>query len=103
MKLTKNLKFNHNMFIHSADFESLYTNIPLNEAIIIISDFYMNNSIDGLSSFCFNTFLKLVLENNYLLMNFMVMTSSLLRNNNSIRAHVNFSPIRARVNFLMGK
>ena len=62
---TKNIQFKNNVFIHSAYFENLYTNIPTQKALIIISEFYMNSSIDGISSHCFNVILKLVLENNY--------------------------------------
>jgi len=63
--LTQNRYFNENYILHSADFESLYTNIPVNKALIIISELYMNNPIEEVTTYAFNSFLKLVLENNY--------------------------------------
>ena len=65
IQLTQNLSFNENSILHSADFESLYTNIPVNKALIIISELYMNNPIEEVTTYAFNSFLKLVLENNY--------------------------------------
>ncbi len=36
IQLTKNVKYEDNLKLYSADFESLYTNIPLNKSIDII-------------------------------------------------------------------
>ncbi len=58
-------KFDKDSFIYSADFVSLYTNIPLQEAISIISDFISKQNHNEFSSYGFHMLLKLVLENNY--------------------------------------
>ena len=56
---------NKTNYIYSADFESLYTNIPLDEAISIISDFISKHNYREFTSFGFHKILQLVLKNNY--------------------------------------
>ena len=57
--------FNKNYKIYSADFESLYTNIPIEKAINIIMELVSNNNFQDINSFAFYSFLKLILFNNY--------------------------------------
>lgn len=63
-KLT-NLKCDSNTTLFSADFESLYTNIPLDEAIEIISDFISKIPNTEFSGYGFKKLLELILKNNF--------------------------------------
>jgi hypothetical protein len=65
IQILNNLTIDSNNYIFSADFESLYTNIPLDEAIEIITSFISKNSYFHFDTYGFNTLLKLVLKNNY--------------------------------------
>ena len=65
IQLLDNYKCNTNTSLFSADFESLYTNIPLNEAIEIISDFISNKPNTEFSGCGFKKLLELVLKNNF--------------------------------------
>lgn len=62
---TINNSFPLNSKIYSLDFESLYTNIILDDALKIISDFISNNfNSDEITSTGFHTLLKLIFNNN---------------------------------------
>lgn len=65
MQKLDNFKCDSNTSLFSADFESLYTNIPLDEAIEIISDFISNVPNTEFSGYGFNKLLELVLKNNF--------------------------------------
>ena len=62
---TKDLKFDKNIKLFSADFESLYTNIPLDECIEIITLIISEHSCFHISIVGFNSLLKLLLKNSY--------------------------------------
>ena len=59
IQLLDNYKCNANTSLFSADFESLYTNIPLNEAIEIISDFISNKPNTEFSGYGFKKLLDI--------------------------------------------
>ena len=59
------LKCDSNTTLFSADFESLYTNIPLDEAIEIISDSISKMPNTEFSGYGFKKLLELVLKNNF--------------------------------------
>ena len=65
IQLTQDIILNNNTFLYSADFESLYTNIPINEALTIISDMFSNTNSTDIDGYGFHCLLKLVLFNNY--------------------------------------
>ena len=65
IQLTCNLKYNSHSKLYTADFESLYQNIPLDEAIIIISDIIKKYHYDHFTTFGFYSLLKFLLKNNY--------------------------------------
>lgn len=62
---TKDLKLDNNIKLFSADFESLYTNIPLDECIEIITLMISEHSCFHISIVGFNSLLKLLLKNSY--------------------------------------
>ena len=65
MQKLENHKCDSKTQLFSADFESLYTNIPLSDAIQIISDFISNESNTEFTGYGFNKILELVLNNNF--------------------------------------
>ena len=65
MQKLENHKCDSKTQLFSADFESLYTNIPLSDAIKIISDFISNESNTEFTGSGFNKILELVLNNNF--------------------------------------
>lgn len=65
MQKLDTFKCNPSTSLFSADFESLYTNIPLDEAIDIISDFICKIPNTEFSGFGFRKLLELVLKNNF--------------------------------------
>jgi len=64
IQLTLNKKFPSDSKLFTADFESLYSNIPLEKAIIILSD-TMKKVNSYFTYFGFHSLIKLVLENNF--------------------------------------
>lgn len=60
-----NKQFSKKPNLYSADFESLYTKIPLKETIPIICDFVPRENIEGITAYVFHIILKLVLEDNF--------------------------------------
>ena len=56
---------NNNSFLHSADFESLYTNIPIDEVVDNIMFFISKHSYSEFSNYGFSSLLKFILYNNY--------------------------------------
>jgi hypothetical protein len=64
IQLTLNKKFNKNEDLNTADVKALYTNIPLDDCIIIISDMMTKHPSDHFTSSGFHHLLKLVLLNN---------------------------------------
>ena len=62
---TKDKIYDNNLKLYSADFESLYTNIPLEKSIDIIMQLVSKMKLIDISSFAIYKFLKLVLLNNY--------------------------------------
>lgn len=60
-----NKKFEKNSQLYSADFESLYTNIPIDDCIHIISIIVSNYSFYEVNTVAFNVLLKLLLKNSY--------------------------------------
>ena len=65
IQLSRNKCFKKDLSIYSADFESLYTNIPLEKSIDIIMEMVSNNITTDISSYAIYKFLQLVLLNNY--------------------------------------
>ena len=62
---TKDMKFDSSYRIYSADFESLYSNIPLDKSINIIMEMISNVFHEDIDNNAFYEILKLVLLNNY--------------------------------------
>jgi hypothetical protein len=69
IQITKNLVFKNKCYLYSADFESLYTNIPFNDAITIVCDFVKQEKVDGVSAFAFHQILSFILKNNFFTFN----------------------------------
>ena len=67
IQLTEKLIFTEKSKLFTADFESLYSNIPLEKAIEVISEMMSKNSFDHFTAFGFHSLLKLVLKNNFFL------------------------------------
>lgn len=65
IQLTKKIRYEENVKLYSADFESLYTNIPLQKAIIIIMQLISLYNFSEISNYAIYQILKLVLLNNY--------------------------------------
>ena len=65
IQLTKNKRFDSNLKQYSADFESLYTNIPLDKALDVIMQMVSVYKFNEISSYAIFEMLKLVLHNNY--------------------------------------
>jgi hypothetical protein len=65
IQLIYKMKFDSNSKLHTADVESLYTNIPLDEAIIIISDMMSKQNNFDFDAYAFHCILKLTLKSNY--------------------------------------
>jgi len=67
---SKNMFFPSNCSLFSCDFESLYSNIDLDDALFVICDF-MKNKINSkhLNIKALYNFLKLIFENNYFIFN----------------------------------
>ena len=65
IQLTKNKRFDSNLKLYSADFESLYTNIPLDKALDVIMQMVSVYKFNEISSYAIFEMLKLVLHNNY--------------------------------------
>ena len=66
IQLLLNKSFDSKAKLHTADFESLYTNIPLDEAISIISDLFKRTfDFTDVSAYAFHSILKLTLKSNY--------------------------------------
>ncbi len=66
IQLTKDKVYDRKLKLYSADFESLYTNIPLEKSILIIMEMtakYLVNT--DIKPYAFQKLLKLVLLNNY--------------------------------------
>ena len=63
--MSESIKFNSKNKIYSADFESLYTNIPLENSIEIIMQIVSKVSLPDIDYYAFHYLLKLVLMNNY--------------------------------------
>ena len=62
---TLNTSFEKNAKLYSCDFESLYTNICLTHALIVITQFISRNlNSNDISSTAFHEILKLIFENN---------------------------------------
>jgi hypothetical protein len=62
---TQNIKFDSNCKIYSCDFESLYTNINLNDALVVITEFISRKfKSTDIKIEAFHKFLKLVFFNN---------------------------------------
>jgi len=65
IQITRNRKFPVNSKLYSCDFEGLYSNIDLKHALIVISEYVLNNfESELITPVAFNTILKLVFENN---------------------------------------
>ena len=62
---TTNKKFSNNIKLFSADFESLYTNIPLDDCIEIITTIISKYEFYHISTVGFNILLKLLLKNSF--------------------------------------
>lgn len=62
-------KFEKNSQLYSADFESLYTNIPIDDSIHIISTIIAKYTYFEINAVAFNSFLKLLLKNSYFYLN----------------------------------
>ena len=69
IQLTSELTFSKNLSIYSADFELLYTKIPLEKSIGIIMDMVSSHNSVDISNFAIFKFLQLVLLNNYFCFN----------------------------------
>ncbi len=65
IQLTSDIPFKKGLKLFSADFESLYTNIPLDKAIDIIMQMISSNISTEISTHAIFKFLQLVLLNNY--------------------------------------
>ena len=65
LQKTKGRQVDKNDKIGTSDFNSLYTNIPLEEAITIVSDEMSKEKNSDFDAFGFHTLLSLVLKNNY--------------------------------------
>ena len=65
IQLTLHKKFSNKDELTTADVEALYTNIPLDPCIIILSDLMTKYPNDHFTPSGFNILLKLVLKNNY--------------------------------------
>lgn len=62
---TISIFFSKNSKLFTADFEALYSNIPLEEAIIILSDIMAKVKSSYFTAYGFHCIIKLVLENNF--------------------------------------
>lgn len=65
IQLTEKTIIDKNTDIYSADFESLYTNIPIDKALEITIETISKYNYEEFDSFGFYSLLKLVLKNNY--------------------------------------
>ena len=65
IQLTSKVRYKDNEKLYSADFESLYTNIPLDKAIDIIMQMVSSYTFNDISNKAIFEILKLVLLNNY--------------------------------------
>ena len=65
IQLTSKVRYDENKKLYYADFESLYTNIPLNKAIIIIMQMVSVYKFNDFSNKAIFKILNLVLLNNY--------------------------------------
>ena len=65
IQLTKNISYDNKEKLYSADFESLYSNIPLDKSINIIMEIVSPFFKNDISSHAIFKFLQLVLKNNY--------------------------------------
>ena len=65
IQLTNKIQYKKNLSLFSADFESLYTNIPLEKSIIIIMQMVSSSTSVDMSPHAIYKFLRLVLLNNY--------------------------------------
>ncbi len=79
IQLTSKVKYNDNLKLYSADFESLYTNIPLDKAIIIIMDMVSIYKFNDISNVAIFEILNLVLLNNYFSFKHNTLTTFLLQ------------------------
>ena len=70
IQLTENLTFPINSKLFSCDFESLFTNINLDHALILITEFVSKNFFNtDLTTVAFHKLLKFLFENNYFIFN----------------------------------
>ena len=65
LQLTRDKYYDSKLKLFSADFESLYTNIPLEKSIDILMEIVSKFDFLEINSYAFYNFLKLVLLNNY--------------------------------------
>lgn len=66
IQLTKDCTFPSDLKISSSDFESLFTNIDLDHALVIITSFIADNfKCEEISTLAFNKLLKCVFDNNF--------------------------------------
>ena len=79
IQLTSKVRYEENLKLYSADFESLYTNIPLNKSIDIIMQMVSIYKFNDISIKAIFEILKLVLLNNYFSFKFSSSTTILLQ------------------------
>ena len=65
IQMSESIKFYSKNKIYTADFESLYTNIPLENSIEIIMQIVYKVTLPDTDSYAFHNLLKLVSMNNY--------------------------------------
>jgi len=79
IQLTSKVRYEENLKLYSADFESLYTNIPLDKSIDIIMQMVSIYKFNDISIEAIFEILKLVLLNNYFSFKFDSSTTFLLQ------------------------
>ena len=67
IQVTQNQTFPSNSKLFTADFDSLYSNIPIDKSIEIISDMMSKINFDHFTAFGHDSLLELTLKNNFLL------------------------------------